>query len=206
MPAGLLLVTEAFFQPSTVDDAVRTWAAHAARHEAGSSALFRGTGDASVLELTALSVHDPHGDERGYWAALRESLAPAMVADVRRQILEFVEAPKSTDALLPQTPYVQLRHVEVRPPVYDRYRHWRERTIFSVVRQAPEVDMFLAYHSLISTEPGVLFVSGFTCEPAKYLAVFESPEYQEIVRQAGNEYITGGERGLYTKVYARLAG
>jgi hypothetical protein len=127
-----------------------------------------------------------------------------MVGDVRRQVLEFVEAPKPTATPLPQTPYVQLRHVEVRPPVYDRYRTWRDRTIFSVVRRSAEVDVFLAYHSLLSSEPGVMFVAGFTCEPEKYLGVFQSPEYQEIVRQAGDEYITGGERGLYTKVFARV--
>ena len=130
------------------------------------------------------------------------SIAPALVGDFRRQVVDFVEAPKDTDAPLPSTPYIQLRHVEVKPQMYEAYREWRERTIFDVVRTHDEIEVFLAYHSLLSTEPGVLFLSGFRVDPKEYLAVFASPAYQEIVKQAGDTYIT--DRGLYTRIYARV--
>ncbi|MGW7342673.1 hypothetical protein [Streptomyces sp. NPDC054854] len=67
------------------------------------------------------------------------------------------------------------------------------------MRTADEVEVFEAYHSVLSTEPGVMFVSGFSCDPAEYTAVFTSPRYQEIVRQAGDRFIAVGERGLYTR-------
>ncbi|MEU9009331.1 hypothetical protein AB0D12_05995 [Streptomyces sp. NPDC048479] len=86
--------------------------------------------------------------------------------------------------------------------MHDAYREWRDRTIFDVVRTHDEVEVFLAYHSLLSTEPGVLFVSGFSVEPDVYQAVFTSPRYQDIVKQAGDTYIT--DRGLYTRIYARV--
>lgn len=73
------------------------------------------------------------------------------------------------------------------------------------MREASEVETFLAYHSLISSEPGVMFVSGFSGSLAAYSAVFGSPAYQDIVRQAGNRFITGGERGLYTKLYQDIS-
>ncbi len=76
-------------------------------------------------------------------------------ADFQRQLLRFVEAPKNIDAALPSTPYIQLCHVEVPPSVYPNYLAWRDRTIFNVVRNADEVDTFLAYHSVVSGEPGV---------------------------------------------------
>jgi len=139
------------------------------------------------------------------------SLVPAaqrfsehLAGDVRRELLEFVEAPKDTDRLLPETSYIQLRHVEVKPEAMEDYRQWREETIFDVVRGAEEVEVFLAYHSVISGQPGVMFVSGFSVNPDSYNAVFDSERYREIVRQAGDSYITGGTEGLYTKIYRDL--
>lgn len=91
------------------------------------------------------------------------------------------------------------------PPIKNAiYRAWREETIFGVVRENPEVEIFLAYHSVISMQPGVMFISGFSCDPVVYQAIFNSEKYQKIVRQAGDTYITGGPGGLYTKVYQRF--
>ena len=124
-----------------------------------------------------------------------------MVGDVRRELLQYVEAPKPTDSLLPDTDYIQLRHVEVLPQRMQAYRRWREETIFDVVRRNDEVDTFLAYHSLISGQPGVMFIAGFSGDPAAYQQVFSSSRYKDIVQQAGTSYITGGNDGLYTRLY-----
>lgn len=116
---------------------------------------------------------------------------------------QYVEAPKPTNSLLPDTDYIQLRHVEVPPQRMQAYRQWREETIFDVVRGNDEVDTFLAYHSLISGQPGVMFIAGFSGDPAAYQQVFSSSRYKDIVQQAGTSYITGGSDGLYTRLYVR---
>ena len=50
-----------------------------------------------------------------------------------------------------------------------------------------------------------MFVSSFDTTPQEYEAVFGSPRYQQIVQQAGDRYIVGGDRGLYTTIYQRLS-
>ena len=134
-----------------------------------------------------------------------ERFASHMNADVKRELLTYVEAPKPCASALPHTDYVQLRHVEVPPPRQEAYRAWREETIFEVVRNNPEVELFLAYHSLVSNQPGVMFIAGFSGPVAQYRTVFENDAYLEIVRQAGDQYITGGPGGLYTRIYQRAS-
>ncbi|KQT61218.1 MULTISPECIES: hypothetical protein [unclassified Aureimonas] len=154
-----------------------------------------------VLELRAL-------EEGTDLDALNAVLMPQAVkhseylaADVRRELLSFVEAPKDCEGVLPATPFVQLRHVEVKPDRTADYRKWREETIFDVVRAHEPAEVFLAYHSVISGQPGVMFIAGFSSSPEEYTAAFTSDRYAEIVRQAGDTYITGGTEGLYTKIY-----
>jgi hypothetical protein len=36
------------------------------------------------------------------------------------------------------------------------------------------------------------------------MEAFTSPRYQQIVREAGDTYITGGDNGLYTRIYERV--
>jgi hypothetical protein len=133
----------------------------------------------------------------------RQRFAPHMTGEVRRELLSYVEAPKPSPSLLPLTHYLQLRHVEVPPPRQAEYRTWRANTIFTFVRQSEQIHTFLAYHSLISGQPGVMFLSGFAGDPEAYLEIFESERYRDIVRQAGDRFIAGGSNGLYTRLYAR---
>lgn len=204
MSATMLMITEVPATAGDLERSVAVWRAHRDAQPDGGSAIYRSLDDTTLLELTAIDAVCELRELRERCRDLSSVLADSLEADIRRQLLEFVEAPKPSATAVPQTPFVQLRHVEVRPRVYDVYRDWRERTIFDIVRAASEVDVFLAYHSVVSTEPGVMFVSGFSCDPEQYAAVFASPQYQEIIRQAGSQYITGGEHGLYTKTYARV--
>jgi hypothetical protein len=149
-------------------------------------------------------------DNLGQFATSSEQLlldmrrfAPYVTGDVRRELLTLVEAPKPIKSKLPETDYLQLRHIEVPPAKYEAYRAWRERTIFEVVRESAEIHTFLAYHSLVSGQPGVMFFSGFSGDLEKYRAVFDSERYREIVRQAGDSYIAGGTDGLFTRLYVR---
>jgi len=154
-------------------------------------AVFYALDDSTVLELNALSSIHQIEALAPSWEQVWTRLGASLASDFRRQLLTFVEAP--------------LRHVEVPPGRFDEYRAWRERTIFDVVRNSTAVEQFIAYHSVISTEPGVMFLSGFSVEPDIYAETFNSPRYQKIVQEAGDNFITGGERGLYTKSYRRAA-
>lgn len=205
MSAQLISTTELSVKPDLMDEAIAAWLGHHDSSPIGGRVLYRGLDDAKLLELAPVSdTLDELPALRADWLTLWHTVGHVAESDFARQLLHFVEAPKPTTAALPETPYVQLRHVEVPPPVYRSYRAWRTETIFDVVRNSPEVEVFAAYHSVFSNEPGVMFVSGFSCSPEEYGAVFASPRYQDIVRQAGNRFITGGERGLYTRMYARV--
>lgn len=205
MSSKYLLASEVFTVPGKAAQVARKWADQRPPSFVVDRKVYEALDGSSALELIALPGLECVAELAPWWKQNWDAIGIDLHGDFRRQLLEFVEAPKDTSEALPSTPYVQMRHVEVSPPAYRDYLAWRDRTIFDVVRKAEEVEVFLAYHSLLSTEPGVMFVSGFSCEVDKYTSVFSSPAYQEIVRQAGDQYITGGERGLYTKVY-RQAG
>ncbi len=205
MSTQLLLVSEAPTLPGQAPTAARAWAGTIAPDWVAARQLYTALDGSSVLELMALPDVAKLALLDGWWQHCLQATRPYLQGDMCRQVLRFVEAPKDCTTPLPRTRYIQLRHVEVRPPVHEAYLAWREQTIFQVVREASEVETFLAYHSLISNEPGVMFVSGFSGSLAAYSAVFGSPAYQDIVRQAGNRFITGGERGLYTKLYQDIS-
>lgn len=201
MASPVLLVTEVFPVAGKVDTSAASWAALPKPAASNARSVYKAVDQSSCLELIALSDTAQLADLEDFWPQSWSLLGVDLQGDFRRQLLRFVEAPKNVDQPLPKTPYIQMRHVEVRPPVYRDYLAWRDRTIFDVVRKAPEVEAFLAYHSVVSSEPGVMFVSGFSCEVDQYSSVFNSADYKKIVAEAGNTYITGGERGLYTKIY-----
>ncbi|MHB1948745.1 MAG: hypothetical protein ACYCQI_11610 [Gammaproteobacteria bacterium] len=126
-----------------------------------------------------------------------------LISDWKQQILKFEENVKPLNDALPSSDYLQLRHIEVPLRIYSEYLSWRKETIFEHVKQQEQIDFFLSYHSLISTEPGVMFLSGFSCEPEDYLKIFNNPKYLEIVKNAGDKFISGGVKGLYTTIYQR---
>ncbi|WJZ02945.1 hypothetical protein [Corynebacterium freiburgense] len=169
-----------------------------------SVALFASNDKETLLEIRA---HDG-------WSNLEESvdatkhlwdvLAPYAAGDFRREILTLVEEPKPTNIPLPESAHLELRYVEVLPRKYQAYLKWREKTIFDVVRESPQITTFSAYHTVFSTRPGVLFLSGFDCEIDEYTKVFTSDRYRKIVQAAGDNYITGGNQGLATRIYTRV--
>lgn len=131
------------------------------------------------------------------------SLREHLNSDWRLQVLKFEESVIDLEDELPLSTFLQLRHIEVPLNKYSQYLTWRKNTIFQHILQQTNIDCFLSYHSLISTEPGVMFLSGFSCEPEDYLKIFNNQDYAEIVKEAGDQFITGGERGLYTSIYKR---
>ncbi|MDH2391187.1 hypothetical protein QCN29_20810 [Streptomyces sp. HNM0663] len=203
MSATLLILNEVTVAPGKVDQVLAEWSERNKKEPIDGRTLLRSTESDNVLEITPVQDFSELAALSAGWQKLWDTVSPDLVTDFRRQLLEFVEAPKDTADPLPRTPYVQLRYIEVKPKEYTAYREWRENTIFDVVRRAEPVTTFLAYHTLLSTQPGVMFVTGFECEPEEYQKVFTSAEYQDIVQQAGDRFIVGGESGLYTRVYRR---
>ncbi|HEY3479828.1 MULTISPECIES: hypothetical protein [Amycolatopsis] len=196
MTSSLLLATEIPVAGQSAADAVK------ALRDTGSGTLYEGLEHPAILELTPVADAAALAAPLARLRELRKPLAPLQTGDFRTQVLEFVAAPKPVDGDLPDTPYVQLRHVEVKPPVHEEYLAWREGTIFAEVRESAKIEAFLAYHSLVSTEPGVLFVAGFSCPPEEYLPTFASARYAEIARQAHPRFVT--DEGLYTRIYRRV--
>lgn len=132
-------------------------------------------------------------------------LKSVLQSDVKREVLVYEESPISTQRLIPNSKYVQLRHVEVIPSLYEQYRQWRISTIFKVVKEnRHKIKGWDSYHSLISNIPGVMFISQFDVDISDYLEPFIDSNYKNIVSQAGNYIITDSGDGLYTKIYNKL--
>jgi hypothetical protein len=204
MSTKALLITEVTPKAGATQRVAHTWAALTPPKGVTQRVVYEALDGSTVLELCALDNLGVATTLDVWRVLVWDKLGADLASDFRQQLLSFVEAPKDTPHALPATPFVQLRHVEVPPERFADYQAWRERTIFDVVRNASEVEVFLAYHSVISTEPGVMFVSGFSASVEDYTALFNSARYQGIVREAGDQYITGGDRGLYTRIYRRV--
>jgi len=127
-----------------------------------------------------------------------------MLSDWKKQLLSLKEIVKPHSTNIPMSKYLQLRHIEVPAMVYPEYLEWRRNTIFKHILNHDEVESFTAYHSEFSTEPGVMFFSGFNSDVDEYSAIFKKQEYLNIIQEAGNKYIAGGKDCLYTKIYTKV--
>lgn len=159
----------------------------------------------SLLVLTALDepLNYLKDFDNNKHAQFDISLREHLNSDWKLQVLKFEESVIALEDDLSLSPFLQLRHIEVPLNKYSHYLIWRKNTIFKHILQQTKIDCFLSYHSLISTEPGVMFLSGFSCDPEEYLKIFNNQTYAEIIKEAGDQFITGGERGLYTSIYKR---
>ncbi|MDP5211011.1 hypothetical protein [Microbulbifer sp. 2205BS26-8] len=125
-------------------------------------------------------------------------------SDWHQQVVELLDVVRPTGELLPTDKKLQLRYIEVPLSVFDEYREWRENTIYDVVKNSDSINGFLAYQSVFSTKPGVLFMSTFEGNTKDYMKQnFLTERYQGIVKEAGDRYIVGGKDGLFARVYAR---
>lgn len=154
------------------------------------------------LELISLSSFEDVEIVTTGRKGLKTLIEPKMISDWHNQIVSHVESVKPMKTKLPETSKLQLRYIEVPLNVYAEYIKWREGTIFDVVRGADDIDCFLAYHTVLSMQPGVLFLSGFEGDSKTYMAnIFQTLRYQKIIQEAGDQFIAGGENGLYTRIF-----
>lgn len=127
-----------------------------------------------------------------------------MKSDFRQSVVGLVEKVVNRSTFIPNTRYIQLRHIEVPLSDIDRYLEWRRKRIFEFVKKNDKVTSFLAFHSFFSSEPGVLFVVGFEENPNVFRNSFLTDEYKEIIKEAGHSHIKNGEKGLITFEYERV--
>ena len=203
MSASFIEVVELPVIDGKISEGVEAWE-KIISGSGGDAVLYRHIEDKTLLEIRAYNSLDEITKYSSEREMLWENIKQFAAGDFRREIFSYIEEPKPTASSLPEAKYLQLRYVEVLPPKYDEYRVWRDKTIFEVVRKSDEISTFSAYHSLFSSIPGVLFLSSFDVDPDMYKRVFNSPRYMEIVQEAGDNYITGGNKGLATRMYARV--
>lgn len=158
----------------------------------------------SILEIIAID----NLSEIENVMMLRESfdigVRKLMRSDWHNTLLEYKEDLKSTIRPIPTSDFIELRHIEVPLNVYEEYKEWRKRTIYQHLGAKNEIDVFSYYHTVIGDKPGVYFLVGFSTNVDDYCQIYQEPEYQNILDQAGKKYISGGLSGLSTEIYKRL--
>jgi hypothetical protein len=204
MEAKMIFVSEVSVHAERVSQAKSIWCqGHGSN---GTSAVYEGELEPTrFLEFVEISDYADIRVVQKMHAEKTKALRPYLVSDWSQQIIELVEVVKAGNTLLPSTEMLQLRYIEVPLSVQEDYLAWRQETIFDVVRNASRVEAFSAYHAALSTQPGVLFLSGYSGDSKSYSRdVFETERYKQIVVEAGNRFIAGGAAGLYTRSYKRL--
>jgi hypothetical protein len=156
-----------------------------------------------VMELTSMRSLDELSSVLADRVDVERSVHPWLAGEWRHEILGHVEDVIGGGAALISSNLIEMRHIEVPPPVYAEYRNWRERTIYQAVQRRPEIDDFRSYQSVLSARPGVMFIVGSSVDVDQYRDVYRSAEYVEILKEAGSRYIANGLAGLDCHIFLR---
>ncbi len=192
--APYLVVTEFEFMPNTSDQIIDKWNKSTAKKKLPESVLYEALKkDTLVLLYTINEFNDAQTFIESYdFKDFIAEVADSLNSDLHQEIVALVKHVAPRDQLLPTTRYMQLRHIEVPLSGIEEYLDWREETIFDYVSRNEKVTSFVAFHSLLSSTPGVLFVTEFEGDPDEYRNSFLTPEYQKIIKEAGHDHIKGG--------------
>lgn len=142
--------------------------------------------DNHFVELVALNEMAEFAEYCRHKSTLKfiEEISPFMHCDIRRELIEIKDIVKKMSEVLPVSHQMQMRYIEVPLNVMEDYHHWRKETIFKNILKRDEIKGFIAYHSVISTIPGVTFFVDYDCTPEQLTAGFKGPHYQQIIEQA----------------------
>jgi hypothetical protein len=166
------------------------------------SAVYANQDDSEVLAVTTLLDETQVFDEIAQEGTALAPLVTGVAAgDWRRELFGLRDVVKAGE--FARSAYLQLRRIEVPLAKLADYHAWREGTIFAHVRERADIESFYAYHSQLTGQPGVLFLSAFSTPPPAYLEGFGIPAYRRIVKEAGERFITGGAASLETSVWQR---
>lgn len=203
MKAPYLAVMEWEVEEGKLDEAAKIWINSKVSNFFENSVLYKGLTKNSLVvlyEVTNFSVIQQFVESDEFKQFVKAQ-AKYMQSDFHQSIVGLVEDVIRRKQLIPKTKYMQLRSIEVPLSDIDSYLEWRKRRIFEFVKRNDKVTSFLAFHSVFSTVPGVLFVTEFEGNPDEYRASFLTDEYKQI---AGHDHIKSGEQGLQTFEYEKV--
>lgn len=189
-----------------LDEAAKIWINSKVSNFFENSVLYKGLTKNSLVvlyEVTNFSVIQQFVESDEFKQFVKAQ-AKYMQSDFHQSIVGLVEDVIRRKQLIPKTKYMQLRSIEVPLSDIDSYLEWRKRRIFEFVKRNDKVTSFLAFHSVFSTVPGVLFVTEFEGNPDEYRASFLTDEYKQIIKEAGHDHIKSGEQGLQTFEYEKV--
>ena len=206
MKAPYLAVMEWEVEEGKLDEAAKIWINSKVSNFFENSVLYKGLTKNSLVvlyEVTNFSVIQQFVESDEFKQFVKAQ-AKYMQSDFHQSIVGLVEDVIRRKQLIPKTKYMQLRSIEVTLSDIDSDLEWRKRRIFEVVKRNDKVTSFLAFHSVFSTVPGVLFVTEFEGNPDEYRASFLTDEYKQIIKEAGHDHIKSGEQGLQTFEYEKV--
>lgn len=206
MKAPYLAVMEWEVEEGKLDEAAKIWTNSKVSNFFENSVLYKGLTKNSLVvlyEVTNFSVIQQFVESDEFKQFVKAQ-AKYMQSDFHQSIVGLVEDVIRRKQLIPKTRYMQLRSIEVPLSDIDSYLEWRKRRIFEFVKRNDKVTSFLAFHSVFSTVPGVLFVTEFEGNPDEYRASFLTDEYKQIIKEAGHDHIKSGEQGLQTFEYEKV--
>lgn len=206
MKAPYLAVMEWEVEEGKLDEAAKIWINSKVSNFFENSVLYKGLTKNSLVvlyEVTNFSVIQQFVESDEFKQFVKAQ-AKYMQSDFHQFIVGLVEDVIRRKQLIPKTKYMQLRSIEVPLSDIDSYLEWRKRRIFEFVKRNDKVTSFLAFHSVFSTVPGVLFVTEFEGNPDEYRASFLTDEYKQIIKEAGHDHIKSGEQGLQTFEYEKV--
>ena len=206
MKAPYLAVMEWEVEEGKLDEAAKIWINSKVSNFFENSVLYKGLTKNSLVvlyEVTNFSVIQQFVESDEFKQFVKAQ-AKYMQSDFHQSIVGLVEDVIRRKQLIPKTKYMQLRSIEVPLSDIDSYLEWRTRRIFEFVKRNDKVTSFLAFHSVFSTVPGVLFVTEFEGNPDEYRASFLTDEYKQIIKEAGHDHIKSGEQGLQTFEYEKV--
>lgn len=180
MKAPYLAVMEWEVEEGKLDEAAKIWINSKVSNFFENSVLYKGLTKNSLVvlyEVTNFSVIQQFVESDEFKQFVKAQ-AKYMQSDFHQSIVGLVEDVIRRKQLIPKTKYMQLRSIEVPLSDIDSYLEWRKRRIFEFVKRNDKVTSFLAFHSVFSTVPGVLFVTEFEGNPDEYRASFLTDEYK----------------------------
>ncbi|WP_129045672.1 hypothetical protein [Companilactobacillus metriopterae] len=204
--AEYLVVMEWDYKKKFKKEAISAWKNSNAKTLISDSVIYNGIKKYSLVVLYTIKNFSEIQKflESNEFLEFREKESEYMDSDFHQSIVGLVEKVRDRKTFIPKTKYMQLRTIEVPLSDIDSYLEWRKRRIFEFVKKNEMVTSFIAFHAVFSSTPGVLFVTEFENDPDEYRESFLTPEYQEIIKEAGHEHIKSGEKGLETYEYERV--
>ncbi|MGX7245800.1 hypothetical protein ACWOC1_13235 [Enterococcus quebecensis] len=192
--APYLVVTEFEFLSNKDEEIISIWNKSEAKDILKESVLYRALKKNTLVLLYKIqdfSEIQKFVESKEFSHFIAE-VSEKMNSDFHQEVVALVKHVAPRNNLLPTTKFMQLRHIEVPLSGIEEYLDWRERTIFDYVKRNEKVTSFVAFHSLFSSTPGVLFVTEFEDDPDEYRNSFLTSEYQVIIKEAGHDHIKGG--------------